>query len=119
MAKSSLKTKWSLRHQVLTLYYAFNDKRTPWYAKITALSSLIYLVSPADIIPDIIPLAGYVDDLLIVPFLINISTKLLPPAIRQIAEEKARRRSKTFLWIIVVVIILLMVLFYFLFRDRA
>ena len=63
MANTTLKTKWSLKKQILVLYYALKDKRTPWYAKVTALSSIVYLISPADLLPDVIPFAGYIDDL--------------------------------------------------------
>jgi uncharacterized membrane protein YkvA (DUF1232 family) len=101
MAVTGLKTRWSFRNQILTLYYAFKDSRTPWYAKLTSLSSLIYLISPADILPDVIPLAGYIDDLFIVPFLVNLSTKLLPADIKRIAGERARRRSKKLTWVLI------------------
>ena len=117
MATRSLRQKWSFRKQVLTLYYAFKDKRTPWYARITAISSLIYLLSPADLLPDVIPLAGYIDDLFIVPFLVNLSTNLLPADIRRIAEEKALHRSKKILWWIAGAVILLGLAIYFIFRD--
>ena len=117
MAKGSLKTKWSLKHQILTLFYAFKDNRTPWYAKITALSSLIYLISPADILPDIIPLAGYLDDLFVVPFLIDLSTKLLPANIKHDAELRARARGKKILWILVIVVLVITVSLYFIFRN--
>lgn len=117
MAKSSLKTKWSLKHQILTLFYAFKDKRTPWYARITAISSLIYLVSPADILPDIIPFAGYLDDLFIVPFLVDLSTRLLPADIKRDAELRARARSKKMLWILIIVVFALTATLYFIFKD--
>jgi uncharacterized membrane protein YkvA (DUF1232 family) len=117
MAKSSLKRKWSLKHQILTLFYAFKDERTPWYAKITALSSLIYLISPADIIPDIIPFAGYIDDIFIVPFLINLSTNLLPAEIKLAAEQRARARSKKILWVLIIIVLALTAALYFIFRH--
>ena len=117
MAKSSLKAKWSLKHQILTLFYAFKDQRTPWYAKITALSSLIYLVSPADILPDVIPFAGYLDDLFVVPFLIDLSNKLLPADIKKDAELKARARGKKIIWILIITALALTAGLYFLFRD--
>ena len=117
MAKSTLKTKWSFKHQILTLFYAFKDKRTPWYAKITALSSLIYLISPADLLPDIIPFAGYLDDFFIVPFLVDVSTKLLPADIRRDAELRARARSKKILWILVIAVLALTAALYFIFKD--
>lgn len=121
MAKSSLKTKWSFKHQILTLYYAFKDERTPWYAKVTALSSLIYLISPADLLPDIIPLAGYIDDLLVVPFLVNISTKLLPADIKLLAEQRARKKSKNVLLIggAALIILIMILIYFFFFRNST
>ena len=117
MAKTSLRTRWSLKHKVLTLFYAFKDRRTPLFAKITTLSSLIYLISPADILPDVIPFAGYIDDIIIVPFLIDLSTRLLPAEIRKVAEQKARARSKKILLAVAAVAIGLTVLLYFIFRN--
>jgi uncharacterized membrane protein YkvA (DUF1232 family) len=101
---------------LLTFYYALKDQRTPWYAKLTALLSIIYLLSPADIVPDIIPFAGYIDDIVIVPFLINVSTQLLPAQVRQLAEQRATKNKKKLLWmkiaVIVVAIGLMALLFY-------
>lgn len=108
MAKLPVSRGWSFKNEILTLFYAFKDERTPWYAKVTSLSSLIYLLSPADLVPDIIPLAGYIDDLFVVPFLVNIATKLLPADVKFIAEEKARKRSKKFTWVIVLGVIVLL-----------
>lgn len=107
MAKLQVSRGWSFKNQILTLYYAFKDSRTPWYAKVTSLSSIVYLLSPADLLPDVIPFAGYIDDLFIVPFLVNIATKLLPVDIKRIAEEKARRNSKKMLWVIILAAIVL------------
>ena len=117
MAKTSLSTRWSLKHKILTLFYAFKDKRTPLYAKITALSSIIYLISPADILPDVIPFAGYIDDIIIVPFLIDLSTKLLPAEIKRDAEHRARKRSRKIVWILIAVVLALTILLYFIFRN--
>ena len=118
MAKTSIKTRWSLKHKILTLFYAFKDDRTPLYAKITALSSIIYLISPADIIPDIIPFAGYIDDIVVVPFLIDLSTKLLPLEIRRDAELRARKRGRAILWILIIIVVALTVALYFIFRKN-
>ena len=91
---------------VFTFYYALKDPRTPWYAKLTALLSVIYLLSPADILPDIIPLAGYADDIIIVPFLLNMATRLLPADVRVLAEQRAIKNNKRIIWIKVILIIL-------------
>lgn len=92
---------------LFTFYYALKDGRTPWYAKFTAFLSIIYLISPADILPDIIPLAGYIDDIVIVPFLLNIANRLLPEDVRVIAEQKAVRNGKRLLWLKILLIVLL------------
>lgn len=116
MAKLAVSRGWSFKQQILTLFYAFKDERTPLYAKITSLSSLVYLLSPADLLPDVIPLAGYIDDLFVVPFLVNIATKLLPSDVKRMAEQKARSRGRKLTWILValalIVIGLLVLLFY-------
>ena len=105
---------------LLTFYFALKDPRTPWYAKLTAALSIIYLVSPADLLPDIIPLAGYIDDIVIVPFLLHISNKLLPQEVRSIAEQKAIKNRKKLLWIkigVAILVIGIMVLTYFLAKS--
>ena len=105
---------------LLTFYYALKDPRTPWYAKLTAALSIIYLVSPADLLPDIIPLAGYIDDIVVVPFLLHITNKLLPQEVRSIAEQKAIKNRKKLLWIkigIAILVIGIMVLTYFLAKS--
>lgn len=116
MAKIRVSRGWSFKRQILTLYYAFKDDRTPWYAKVTSISSLVYLLSPADLLPDVIPLAGYVDDLFVVPFIVNIATKLLPANVKLLAEERARKNSHKVLWVFilagVLLIGLLVLLFY-------
>ncbi|MBL7700368.1 MAG: DUF1232 domain-containing protein [Chitinophagaceae bacterium] len=93
---------------LFTFYYALKDPRTPWYSKLTALLSIVYLLSPADILPDIIPLAGYVDDIIIVPFLLNVATKLLPADVRAKAEQRAVRNSRKLIWAKVLLVILVL-----------
>lgn len=102
---------------LLTFYFSLKDDRTPWYAKLTALLSIVYLLSPVDLVPDIIPFAGYIDDIIIVPFLLNISTKLLPQEVRAIAEQKALKNNKKIFWIKILVaaaLVGLMILLFFL-----
>lgn len=93
---------------LFTFFYALKDSRTPWYAKLTALLSIIYLISPADILPDIIPLAGYADDIIIVPFLLNMATKLLPMEVRAVAEQKAVKNKKKLVWVSILIVILIL-----------
>ena len=90
MANTRRTFKW--KQQLLVLYYGMTDSRTPFYVKIPALVSLLYLISPIDFIPDFIPFAGYLDDLIIVPLLLKISIKLLPQQVRDSSHIKARQK---------------------------
>jgi uncharacterized membrane protein YkvA (DUF1232 family) len=63
------------------LYLAARDPRVPWYAKALAIAVAVYALSPIDLIPDFIPVLGYVDDLIIVPAGIVLVIRLIPPEI--------------------------------------
>lgn len=69
------------------LYLAARDPRVPWYAKALALAVAAYALSPIDLIPDFIPVLGYLDDLIIVPAGIALVIRLVPPDI--MAEHRA------------------------------
>lgn len=68
----------NLKRDVLALWLAARDPRTPWYAKAAAASIAAYALSPIDLIPDFIPILGYLDDLLIVPLGIALAIRLIP-----------------------------------------
>jgi len=91
MAATTRTFKWKL--QLLTLYYGMIDQRTPFFAKLPALAALVYIVSPVDFIPDFIPFAGYIDDLLIAPLLLNLSIKMLPSQVLATSQVKAKRKN--------------------------
>jgi uncharacterized membrane protein YkvA (DUF1232 family) len=71
------------------LYLAARDPRVPWYAKGLALAVAAYAASPIDLIPDFIPVIGYLDDLIIVPLGILLVIKLIPPEIMAEHRELA------------------------------
>ena len=73
-----------LKKEIVPLYYALFDKRTPILAKIFASITVGYLLSPIDLIPDFIPILGLLDDLIIVPILIKFTITLIP---KQIIED--------------------------------
>ena len=81
----------------MTLWFARTDPRTPWYAKALAVLVAAYAFSPIDLIPDFIPVLGYLDDLLIVPAGIWLAVRLIPPALleefRSVAISRERPRS--------------------------
>jgi uncharacterized membrane protein YkvA (DUF1232 family) len=80
-----------LKIEIYTLYLAYGDPRTPWYAKVVAACVAGYAFSPIDLIPDFIPLLGYLDDLLLLPLGVALALKLLPEQVLADSREKARR----------------------------
>jgi len=84
-----------LKRDVLALWIAARDPRTPVLAKLVAASVAAYALSPIDLIPDFIPVLGLLDDLLIVPLGIVLAIRLIPPdlmhAFRQAATQRADR----------------------------
>lgn len=106
--------------EILILYYALRDKRTPMYAKLPAIISLIYLLSPVDIIPDFIPLAGYLDDLFIVPLLLQLSVRLLPAQVKadsMVNAAKHARRLKILAAVFIAIMVMLMVWIFFIVKS--
>ncbi|MGO4815932.1 YkvA family protein, partial [Cupriavidus sp. 2MCAB6] len=67
-----------LTRDVVALWIAARDPRTPWHAKALAAGVAAYALSPIDLIPDFIPILGYLDDLLIVPAGIALAVRLIP-----------------------------------------
>ncbi|TYP78227.1 YkvA family protein [Paenibacillus methanolicus] len=92
---AQLKT-WAkqLKKQVFVLYFAYKDVRTPWYAKLFAICIVAYAFSPIDLIPDFIPILGYLDDVILVPLGVLLALKLMPDAVLADARGKAEERMK-------------------------
>ena len=70
-----------LKRQAVALGLAAGDPRTPWYAKLLAAAVVAYAVSPVDLIPDVVPVLGLLDDLILVPLGIALCVRLIPPAV--------------------------------------
>ena len=96
---------WMLKKEILILFFGLRDSRTTLLAKLPAILSIIYLLSPIDLIPDFIPFFGYIDDIVIVPLLLNLAIKLLPADVREESIVKAKRNQIKFKWIITLLII--------------
>ena len=88
MARQLRQWALSIRRDAHALALAARDPRTPWYAKALALCIAGYALSPIDLIPDFIPVLGYLDDVIIVPLGILAVVKLIPPEV--IAEHRQR-----------------------------
>ena len=84
-----------LKRDTYALYLALKDPRVPWYARLLAGLVVAYAFSPIDLIPDFIPVLGYLDDLLIVPLGIVLTLRLIPPAVmaRRPSPRRGRKRA--------------------------
>lgn len=77
-----------LKKHIGLLYLAYKHPKTPWYAKILTILTIAYALSPIDLIPDFIPILGYLDDLIIIPAGIALTIKLIPKEVIDECREK-------------------------------
>lgn len=107
----SWKTKTKqLRTEMVALYLAYKHPRTPWYAKALAALIIGYALSPIDLIPDFIPVIGYLDDFIIVPAGIALLIKIIPRDVLEECRAKARSdfsEGKPKNWIAAIIIVLI------------
>jgi uncharacterized membrane protein YkvA (DUF1232 family) len=80
-----------LKKNSLALYFAARDPRVPWYAKAVIAIVAAYAFSPIDLIPDFIPIFGYLDDLVLVPLGIAFAIRLMPPVVWQECVTRAEQ----------------------------
>ena len=85
----------AVKRDVLALYLAGRDPRVPWYAKAMAAATAAYALSPIDLIPDFIPVIGYLDDLIIVPIAIILIIRLIPADVMEELRREAESRLAT------------------------
>jgi uncharacterized membrane protein YkvA (DUF1232 family) len=102
----------ALKRETVALYFALRDARTPWYAKIIGALVIAYAFSPIDLIPDYIPVLGYLDDLILVPAGIALTLKLIPPNVMDEARltASAKEAERSVGWIGAGIIILIWLL---------
>jgi uncharacterized membrane protein YkvA (DUF1232 family) len=79
-----------LRLETYAIYLAYKDPRTPWCARIFAACVVGYAFSPIDLIPDPIPVLGYLDDLVLVPVGVALALKMIPQTVLAECREKAQ-----------------------------
>ncbi len=78
-----------LKREALVVYYAARDPRLPWHVRLLALAVAAYALSPIDLIPDFIPVLGYLDDLVLIPLGVALVVKLTPGEVLADARERA------------------------------
>ena len=84
---------WELKRELSALSIALRDTRTPWHVKALIALVLAYALSPIDLIPDFIPVFGYLDDILIVPVGIALAMKMIPTDIINDARSRAMQNQ--------------------------
>ena len=111
----------SLKREIDALYLAARDPRTPWYAKAVIACVVAYALSPIDLIPDFIPVLGYLDDLLLLPLGIYLALKLIPTEVLIDARRRAAGTPSTLpkrwsvalfiiiLWLVALVVVGIMI----------
>jgi uncharacterized membrane protein YkvA (DUF1232 family) len=83
--------RWAsrLKRETFAVYLAGRDPRTPWYAKVLAVCVVGYVLSPIDLIPDFIPVLGYLDDLIVVPAGLALAVRMIPAHVLAECRERA------------------------------
>ncbi|HIF52174.1 MAG TPA: DUF1232 domain-containing protein [Thiotrichaceae bacterium] len=111
----------NIADKILLLISAMQDARTPWYAKALVILLLAYIISPIDIIPDFIPVVGFLDEIILVPIVFAFIYKLIPESVKQEInskdiDESQRRRLKLigvvlvlFLWLAIVSVVVMFI----------
>lgn len=82
-------TAKTLKKQLFILYFVYQDNRVAWYTKLFTAGVVAYAFSPIDLIPDFIPVLGYLDDLILVPLGILLALKMLPQDVIEDCTAKA------------------------------
>jgi uncharacterized membrane protein YkvA (DUF1232 family) len=103
-----------LKQDLFVLYFSYKDKRVPWYAKAVAICVVAYAFSPIDLIPDFIPVLGYLDDLLLIPLGISLALKLIPSIVIEENRAKAeglRKNGKPKNWFVGFLFIFIWIIF--------
>ncbi len=102
----------TLKADILALWFAYRDSRTPWYAKLWAAMVVGYAFSPIDLIPDFIPVLGYLDDVILLPMGILVAIRLIPKEVLADSRRKAQvwleeKKGKPKNWAVAIAIVLL------------
>src|SRR3954452_5940278 len=84
----------TIKRDIVALYIAGRDPRVPWYVKLAAAAVAAYALSPIDLIPDFIPVLGYLDEVIILPFALFLVNKMPRASLRGEFGEEAKGRAE-------------------------
>jgi uncharacterized membrane protein YkvA (DUF1232 family) len=99
-----------LKAETYALFLAYRDRRTPWYARVFAACVVAYAFSPLDLIPDFIPVLGYLDDLILVPLGVALALKMIPPQVMadsRVRAQELRGQDRPRNWIAAAAIVII------------
>ncbi|MGF7059122.1 YkvA family protein [Brassicibacter mesophilus] len=105
-----------LKKEIFALFLAYRRSDVPWYAKLFTVIVVGYALSPIDLIPDFIPILGYLDDLILIPLGISIAIKLIPDKVIDECRIQAKdlfkdRKPQNHIAAIIIVLIWLLIIF--------
>jgi uncharacterized membrane protein YkvA (DUF1232 family) len=115
----------NIKHELTAIYYAFHHPKVGIPPKIMIAFTLAYALSPLDLIPDFIPIIGYLDDLILIPLFITITLKMIPKNIMEECRTKAKEKPITLkdnwlfsiifiaIWITILTIIIIAIIHFF------
>jgi uncharacterized membrane protein YkvA (DUF1232 family) len=97
---ASLKSRArQLKAELHALYLAARHPGTPWYAKLYLIAIVAYALSPIDLIPDFIPVLGFLDEVILLPFAIVVAVKLVPEAVMSECRTRASQQRLMVSWL--------------------
>ncbi len=111
-----------LKNDIQAIFLALKDKNTPIIAKIVAGITVVYALSPIDLIPDFVPILGYLDDVILLPALIALTIKLIPQTVWQrcqIDAENLWKDEKPKKWYYAIPIVLIWILIIYLIIKKC
>lgn len=84
----------ALKRETYALYVAYRDPRTPWYARVVVACVMAYALSPIDLIPDFVPILGYLDDVILLPLGIALALRLIPVDVMRESRARAEHQEQ-------------------------
>lgn len=101
------------KNDVIAMYFAIRHPQTPLYAKVFATFIVGYALSPIDLIPDFIPVVGYLDDVILLPLCIALAIKMIPPNVLKACRDEAKNnppKAKPKVWAAAYIIVILWII---------
>ncbi len=96
----------ALKRETYALYVAYRDPRTPWYARVVVACVMAYALSPIDLIPDFVPILGYLDDVILLPLGIALALRLIPADVMRESRARAEhQKQRPTSWVAAAVIV--------------